>query len=207
MKLNANGENDESKEEDNAKAKNTENTTNEEIWESRRRDFVVELRTFLIYPLHLQHRISNKKLESLGSLTHSYPVIAIALVSGILSFLSSSIGNSYTKEPEQLPTNVTSVVVVNGLNYTLVSLGGDKQDLAFEFISHKTRDAFIVTIGVLSLVQIAIQKIGQHYNFAARLQIEKYPQRKISIVETPNNNKNEKNCVDLIFGEKWSNEK
>jgi len=159
LKHNANAENAEIKADTNANVENAENTPIGNHHDQR--DFVLELTTFLIFPLRLKHRLSHIKLSALGSLTLTFPLIAIALGSGILSFLSSSVGNS-----EQLLTNSTNVVAVNGLNYTLDSLGDGKQDPGF--ISERTREIFIIIIGVLSLVQIAIQKLGQHYNFSAR---------------------------------------
>ncbi len=140
-----------------------------EIQDLIKRDFAFELTTILITPLRLQHRLAYEKLGLLGQVTHTGLLILISLISGVLSFLSSSYNDGSEEELEELlaETNATRVVVVNGLNYTLDHSGANGER-SLEFISEYVREILILTVGVLSIVQVAIQKVGETFNFSAR---------------------------------------
>jgi len=133
----------------------TASKDNAESPDKFRRNIRVEFQ-FQIMKLRLQHRLAHAHFRILGVLGHSGPLIFVALFSGILSFLSAS-ANEET-EIEQTGTNVTEVVI------------------SPKFITPETREIFIIIVGILSLVQVAIQKIGQSLNHAARsdmhLQVE-----------------------------------
>jgi len=111
-----------------------------------------EMKLF-INTTRIQHRLAKAHYQTLGILCHSGPLIWVALISGVLSFLSASVGEGEEIEPIQ--TNSTLVVNIH------TSHGS-------QFITPHIKELFIIIVGILSLVHVTIQKVGQSCNFAAR---------------------------------------
>jgi len=137
----------------------TASEDNAESPDEEQRNIRIEFH-FLIMKLRIQHRLAHRHFRVLGALFHSGPLIFVALFSGILSFLSASANKETTSN--QTGTNITEGV--NGTNFPQESVN----QYSPNFITPETREAFIIIIGVLSLVQVAIQKIGQALNHTAR---------------------------------------
>lgn len=81
-------------------------------------------------------------------------------MSDILPFLSAFV----TEENEVEKTDMTAMEDVNGTDVVVEPMA----HFSATFTTPEVRELVIIIDGVLSLVQVAIQKVGQSLNFAAR---------------------------------------
>ena len=122
-----------------------------------------------VLTLRLQHRLAEEYFRFLEGFIHSFPLIVVAFISGILSFLSSS-GDFAPKVGNETDFNITESVD----NST------DIPNPLSTFISERDREILIVTVGVLSFVHITIQKVGQSLKYGSRCDMHREAEKNLS---------------------------
>ncbi len=111
---------------------------------------------FKIRSLRRQHSLAHEHFENLASISFSYPLILLSLVSGILAFLvSASDGENQTFE-------------IPGTNGTLFTPHYANCDDDVPMFSERQRQVMAIIVGAISFVQITFQKLGEYYNYGPR---------------------------------------